>query len=437
MEEIYQYTDKLDYDNILLYTPKAVQGGGYYAKIKINNDNLYIQTPKIYTKNGINITGKKVYSDLLFEREHLEFINFIHNIEERIRNIILQKGELWFTEKPNIEDIEERWISSIRNYKTKKYLVRTKIERLLNNLEIQIWDENEKMLTSKDISEKTNIIGIFEIAGLKFSSTSFQLDLQLKQIMKFDDKKLFSKCLIKTNKKKSPIVNNDLEKNENIKIEMINDNISQDLTNIHQNLNDFDTDGESDAGDAGESDAGESDAGESDASESDASESDASDAGDAGESEHGYNNDKKLKSTPLFENKKNTSSESFENINKFKNKENVKNEINMVENKKNKEKHSIEEKKDKITTKHLEENEKKQHSSILEEVNLEILDNETMKLKKPKDVYSEIYRKALVKARETKKLAIKAYMDANKIKKQYLLDDIESSDAEDLENFSE
>ena len=112
----------------------------------------------------------------------------------------------------------------------------------------------------------------------------------------------------------------------------------------------------------------------------------------------------------------------------------------MVENKKNKEnqeKHSIEEKKDKITTKHLEENEKKQHSSILEEVNLEILDNETMKLKKPKDVYSEIYRKALVKARERKKLAIKAYMDANKIKKQYLLDDIESSDAEDLENFSE
>ena len=60
-----------------------------------------------------------------------------------------------------------------------------------------------------------------------------------------------------------------------------------------------------------------------------------------------------------------------------------------------------------------------------------------MELKKPKDVYSEIYKSALLKAREAKKKAIKAYMDANKIKKQYLLDDIESSDAEDLENFSE
>ena len=90
-----------------------------------------------------------------------------------------------------------------------------------------------------------------------------------------------------------------------------------------------------------------------------------------------------------------------------------------------------------IVSNHLEENEKKQHNGILEEVNLEILDNETMKLRKPKDVYSEIYKSALLKAREAKKIAIKAYMDANKIKKQYLLDDIESSDAEDLENFSE
>ena len=423
MEEIYQYTDKLEHDNILLYTPKAVQGGGYYAKIKINNDNLYIQTPKIFTKNGINITGKKVYSDLLFEREHLEFINFIEKIEDRIRKIILQKGELWFTEKPSLEDIKERWNSSIRTYKTKKFLVRTKIERLLNNLAIQIWDENEQMLSSKDINEKTNIIGIFEIAGLKFSSTSFQLDLQLKQIMKFDNKKLFSKCLIKTNKKKSTVVDSDLEKTENFKIEMETDNISQDFTNIHQNLNENeDDDSEDDESGDGYSEDDVSDDDESDDDES-----------DDDESNYGESGDKKLESGKLFENKKHTQIESFENINNLKNDKNDKND----KNEKNEKGDFIQEENDKITTNHLEETEKKQHSGILEEVNLEILDTETMKLKKPLDVYSEIYKKALVKAREAKKLAIKAYLDANKIKKQYLLDDIESSDAEDLENFSE
>ena len=423
MEEIYQYTDKLEHDNILLYTPKAVQGGGYYAKIKINNDNLYIQTPKIFTKNGINITGKKVYSDLLFEREHLEFINFIEKIEDRIRKIILQKGELWFTEKPSLEDIKERWNSSIRTYKTKKFLVRTKIERLLNNLAIQIWDENEQMLSSKDINEKTNIIGIFEIAGLKFSSTSFQLDLQLKQIMKFDNKKLFSKCLIKTNKKKSTVVENDLEKTENFKIEMETDNISQDFTNIHQTLN------ENEDGDSGdgysEDDESENDDDESEEGDDNSDYDD--DTVENDQSNYAESDEKKLDNVKLFENKKNTQVESFENINNLKNEKNEKNEkVDFTQ-----------EENDKITTNHLEETEKKQHSSILEEVNLEILDTETMKLKKPLDVYSEIYKKALVKAREAKKLAIKAYLDANKIKKQYLLDDIESSDAEDLENFSE
>ncbi len=404
MEEIYQYTDKLEFDNILLFTPKAVQGGGYYAKIKINSGNLYIQTPKIFTKNGINITGKKVYSDLLFEREHLEFINFIQNIEERIREIILQKGELWFTEKPNMEDIEERWNSSIRNYKTKKFLIRTIIERSLNNLELQIWDENEKILSSKDINEKTNIIGIFEVAGLKFSSTSFQLDLQLKQMMKFDDKKLFSKCLIKTNKRKETQEVENLEEKEKIEMNSTNNDISNDLTNIHDSLNESHDDSN----------------GSGDEDSSDNSYSEESDSGESEDEEQ----DKLIQSGKLFENNK---------------PEESKNKNETQENKKNndvQENLSVEEN-NTIVSNHLEENEKKQHNGILEEVNLEILDNETMKLRKPKDVYSEIYKSALLKAREAKKIAIKAYMDANKIKKQYLLDDIESSDAEDLENFSE
>ncbi len=59
-----------------------------------------------------------------------------------------------------------------------------------------------------------------------------------------------------------------------------------------------------------------------------------------------------------------------------------------------------------------------------------------IKLKKPKDVYIGIYNKALAKAREAKKMAIKEYLNAKNIKKQYLLDDVESSDGEDLETFN-
>ena len=75
---------------------------------------------------------------------------------------------------------------------------------------------------------------------------------------------------------------------------------------------------------------------------------------------------------------------------------------------------------------------------FLKEVTLEISENTPkMKLKHPKEVYLDIYNKALKNARIAKKNAIQAYLKANNIKKLYLLEDIESSDGEDLDNFSD
>jgi len=58
-------------------------------------------------------------------------------------------------------------------------------------------------------------------------------------------------------------------------------------------------------------------------------------------------------------------------------------------------------------------------------------ETEPMKLKKPTEVYYEIYRKARKKAREAKKKAISAYLEAKRIKNTYLLDEIVSSDESD------
>ena len=75
---------------------------------------------------------------------------------------------------------------------------------------------------------------------------------------------------------------------------------------------------------------------------------------------------------------------------------------------------------------------------FLKEVTLEISENTpNMELKNPKEVYMDIYNKALIKARMAKKKAIQSYLKANNIKKLYLLEDIESSDGEDLDNFSD
>ena len=55
---------------------------------------------------------------------------------------------------------------------------------------------------------------------------------------------------------------------------------------------------------------------------------------------------------------------------------------------------------------------------------------ETITLKKPNQVYYEIYKKAREKAKEAKKSALIAYLEMKNIKKTYMLNDIDESDSE-------
>jgi hypothetical protein len=73
----------------------------------------------------------------------------------------------------------------------------------------------------------------------------------------------------------------------------------------------------------------------------------------------------------------------------------------------------------------------------IKEINVEdSLENplETITLKKPNQVYFELYKEARTKAKEAKKNLILAYLEAKNIKKTYLLDDVDNaSDDSDLD----
>ena len=62
----------------------------------------------------------------------------------------------------------------------------------------------------------------------------------------------------------------------------------------------------------------------------------------------------------------------------------------------------------------------------LTDADLEINTDENLKLKKPNDIYYEIYSAAKEKARTARKLAFDAYLEVKKIKKTYMLDDSDS-----------
>jgi hypothetical protein len=68
----------------------------------------------------------------------------------------------------------------------------------------------------------------------------------------------------------------------------------------------------------------------------------------------------------------------------------------------------------------------------IEEVNLDMsIPEESMTLKKPDEVYYDIYRAARDKAKRMRQAAVEAYLEARQIKSKYLLNDIDSSDEDE------
>ena len=55
-----------------------------------------------------------------------------------------------------------------------------------------------------------------------------------------------------------------------------------------------------------------------------------------------------------------------------------------------------------------------------------------MSLKKPNEIYYDIYKAARDKAKHMRRLAIEAYLEKKEIKSKYMLHDIEDSDEDSI-----
>ena len=73
------------------------------------------------------------------------------------------------------------------------------------------------------------------------------------------------------------------------------------------------------------------------------------------------------------------------------------------------------------------------NSDDLKEINsfdLSLENLEKIQLKKPNQVYFELYKEARTKAKQAKKSAILAYLEAKNIKKTYMLENLNDSDSD-------
>jgi len=376
MENIVDPNENFDFSKLTLAQPVGVQGGAYFTKILNNNKQLYIQTTKSLTRQGFVKSGKKYYCDLMFDNNSEILINWFEKLEDKCQKLIYEKADSWFQNALEMNDVESAFNSIIRIYKSGKYyLVRTNIKNSsLNEPSIKIYNENEVTLGINDIKPDTNIISILEIQGIKFTSRNFQIEIELKQVMVLNNEPIFESCLIKTSKS-GPV------KNENINLVPSINHLEIDDTLKEESLDQIDC-----------LDNLESLGHLEKVTEQDTLE----------EINDNYNNDNK-----------NNDNDNKNNDNDNKNNDNDNININI----------DIEE---------LDIEELNDPKELLE-VDLDInLENslEVITLKKPNQVYFELYKEARNKAKLAKKSAIIAYLEAKNIKKTYMIENINDSDSD-------
>jgi len=202
MDNIIEPNNSFDFSKVSLAHPVGIQGGAYFTKIEHNNKPLYIPTSKSLTRQGLVKTGKKYYCDLMFDKNSETLIHWFENLEEKCHKLIYEKKDAWFQGNLEEHDIETAFNPLIRVYKSGKYyLLRTNVKNTKDDIPaVKIYDEKEFPLSITDIKPETEIMCILDIQGIKFTTRNFQIEIELKQVMALDNEPIFDNCLIKTKK---------------------------------------------------------------------------------------------------------------------------------------------------------------------------------------------------------------------------------------------
>jgi hypothetical protein len=200
MEKIHDICEEFDFSKLKISNPISKPGGYYLLKLSIDNGNsLYIQPHKCSTKNGI-IKGKKIYTDLMFNSDNPELMTWLENLETFCQNFIYENRDTFFEGGLELDDIESYFISPLKLYKSGKYyLLRAFMPTIMGKPALKIYDESENEVSIDKIDNTSELNSILEFKGIKCSAKSFQIEIEIKQMMKMEEIKLFTKCIIKPN----------------------------------------------------------------------------------------------------------------------------------------------------------------------------------------------------------------------------------------------
>jgi len=183
-----------------LAPPNGLQGGTYFAMLYYKDAPLYIQTPKCVSRQAV-VPGKRPYMDLMFSNHDVAFLEWLEALEADAIRMIYEKRNVWISGDIEKSDIEAGFTSPVRPYKGgKHYLIRANIQpskHLAGTQSCSVFDENERPVSIEHIKAENQMYTVLEFQGIKFTSRSFQFEVALKQVLLVSNVPIFQSCVIR------------------------------------------------------------------------------------------------------------------------------------------------------------------------------------------------------------------------------------------------
>lgn len=137
----------------------------------------------------------------MFSQDKTNFIKWMEDLETVSCKLIYENRENWFDSDMDLADIENYFASPVKSYKSGKfYLARAFLPSRLGKINLKIYNESKEEVDIDSIVDQTDVMSILEIQGIKCSSRSFQIEMEIKQMMTLQPVNPFENCLITSRK---------------------------------------------------------------------------------------------------------------------------------------------------------------------------------------------------------------------------------------------
>lgn len=193
---------KVNLNKINYHNPVKTVGGSQISKTFYRHNGeeipIYIQTPRLKNISNLEVNDSKTFIELELDKKHINFYEFINNIDDNNISETHAKSEDWFEQKLPMDVIDDFYKTNIKMRRYNKApVIKFKLP-LGKNKKCDIFGDDLQPIDISQIKKNMDVICILELQGIKFFKQRFETEwnvVQLRAYLNTEDNKP-RECLI-------------------------------------------------------------------------------------------------------------------------------------------------------------------------------------------------------------------------------------------------